>query len=117
MTLKVIQSGITLIEDQGRYGFGEIGISRSGAFDQVSFRLANSLLGRQNEPAFEIIQGRFELEASSNAIVAIVGNAKAIVDSNLVSVNTSFQILAKQRLVIEPRFFSNLFSSCWNTNH
>jgi len=102
MTLKIIRSGITLIEDQGRYGFGEIGISHSGAFDQVSFRLANLLLGRQNEPAFEIIQGRFELETSSDAIVAIVGNAKAIVDSNLVSVNTSFQILAKQRLVIEP---------------
>ncbi|NBY43356.1 MAG: hypothetical protein EBQ61_00980 [Micrococcales bacterium] len=93
---------MTLIEDQGRYGFREMGISRSGAFDQVSFRLANLLLGTKNEPAFEIIQGRFELETSSNAVVAIVGNAKVYVDSNIVSVNTSFQLLAKQRLLIEP---------------
>jgi len=102
MTLRVIQSGITLIQDHGRPGLSDIGVSSSGAFDSVSYLLANSLLGKSGAPAFEILQGKLEFEVASTTCVSVVGNAAVFIGGNRIASNTSFQLLAGQQLLIEP---------------
>lgn len=102
MSIRVIQSGLTLFQDQGRKGLTGIGVSNSGAFDPVSYRLANLLLGLENSPACEIVQGVFEIETTKNVVVSIVGHASSHVDNIPVSINTSFQLLENQRLKVEP---------------
>ena len=56
MSLKIIQPGLlTTLQDNGRYGYQKIGVITSGAMDVYSLRLANILVGNdENEAALEI---------------------------------------------------------------
>ncbi|WP_025739612.1 5-oxoprolinase subunit C family protein [Aquimarina pacifica] len=50
--VKILTSGVlATLQDQGRFGFGQYGVPQSGAMDQVAYRLANHLLGNQNNEA------------------------------------------------------------------
>ncbi|MFD2565648.1 5-oxoprolinase subunit C family protein [Aquimarina rubra] len=50
--VEIISPGLyTSIQDQGRFGFSKYGIPRSGAMDQDSFFLANSILGNNHDCA------------------------------------------------------------------
>jgi len=72
---KVVNAGIlTTIQDLGRFGYMDIGITQSGAMDEEAFLWANRLL--QNNPntnMLEITYGNFELQSFGNTIFCITG--------------------------------------------
>ena len=56
MTIRVAKPGFfTTVQDLGRYGYAHLGISPAGAADALSFRIANLLVGNdENAPALEM---------------------------------------------------------------
>jgi len=61
-------------QDLGRYGYEDIGITNSGASDEISYLIANSLLGNpSNCSTLEITLGNLKLRALNSATVAISG--------------------------------------------
>jgi allophanate hydrolase subunit 2 len=52
MTIRVAKPGFfTTVQDLGRYGYAHLGISPAGAADPLSFRIANLLVGNdENVP-------------------------------------------------------------------
>lgn len=75
-SIRVIHSGFqTTIQDLGRYGFADQGVSASGAADALALRAGNLLVGNaENAPALEmtLVGGAFEFE--SEAVVAFTGS-------------------------------------------
>lgn len=62
------------IQDLGRPGLGELGVSPSGACDRGSLRLANRLLGNsEGAAAIEATMGGLEVRAGSAVLVAVTG--------------------------------------------
>ena len=74
--MKVIKPGFqSTIQDSGRFGFSDLGISISGAADAVSLRIGNLLLGNdQNSPALEMTLVGGEFFFDSDTIIAITGS-------------------------------------------
>lgn len=65
----------TTVQDLGRVGFADVGLTPSGALDRIALSLANALVGNShNEPALEILHAgpRFVVQADSMRM-AIVG--------------------------------------------
>ena len=58
--LKIIRAGMyTTVQDGGRHGFRQSGISHCGALDMPALRIANLLVGNDaNAPALEITLGQ-----------------------------------------------------------
>ena len=51
-TLKILSPGImTTVQDLGRYGYGRFGVAPSGALDSFSLRIANLLVGNNEDHA------------------------------------------------------------------
>ena len=73
--MRVIDPGmLTLIEDGGRYGYGNIGITQSGPADRYSAAWANRLLGNQPDAAvLEITMGGAVFEALGTIRIALTG--------------------------------------------
>ncbi|MCF6096936.1 biotin-dependent carboxyltransferase family protein [Thermovorax subterraneus] len=74
-TFRVLQPGLlTTIQDLGRYGYESQGVPTSGAMDEFAFRVANILLGNEeNAPALEITVLGPTLEVLEDVAVAITG--------------------------------------------
>ncbi len=74
--MKVIKPGFqSTIQDLGRFGFSNLGISISGAADAVSLRIGNLLIGNdQNSPALEMTLVGGEFIFDSDTIIAITGS-------------------------------------------
>ncbi len=65
---------LTTVQDRGRFGYQELGISCSGAMDEISFRLANRLVGNDdNEPALEITAVGPTMKVLTSALIAVTG--------------------------------------------
>ena len=77
MTIRVVEPGLsTTVQDLGRYGYAHLGISPAGAADALSFRIANLLVGNEeNAPALEMTLLGAALEFEENAVVALTGAA------------------------------------------
>lgn len=73
--LEVRDSGIfATMQDLGRPGHANIGVTRSGAVDRTALRRANALVGNPEGAAcIEFIGGSFRLAARSDQIVAVTG--------------------------------------------
>ena len=73
--LEIVDPGLqTLLQDLGRPGLGDLGVSASGAADKASARQANRVVGNDSELAvLENVLGELELKAFGNVIVAITG--------------------------------------------
>jgi len=73
--LEVLNPGLmSLVENRGRFGFGDLGITQSGAADRYSAALANRLLRNAPEaPVLEIAQGGVELLAHVETEIALTG--------------------------------------------
>ena len=85
--LKVINPGMySLIQDGGRQGFHNIGITSGGPFDRYSFGWANKLCNNLDSAAcLEILVGGLVLESSISTQIAVTGadvpikiNAKSV---------------------------------------
>lgn len=70
----VTPGALSSIQDRGRYGYQELGISASGAMDELAFRLANRIVGNDdNAPALEITMIGPRLEVVRETLVAVTG--------------------------------------------
>ena len=82
MTIRVVKPGFfTTVQDRGRYGYAHLGISPAGAADALSLRIANLLVGNdENAPALEMTLLGATLEFDGPAAIAI-GGARVRVQS------------------------------------
>lgn len=73
--LQVIDSGIlTTIQDAGRVGYQQFGVTRGGAMDVRALRAANVLAGNDDADAcVEIVSSGFAVRALEKCIVAVAG--------------------------------------------
>ncbi|WP_034806245.1 5-oxoprolinase subunit B/C family protein [Intrasporangium oryzae] len=85
--LEVLATGpLTLIEDLGRPGLGDVGVGRSGVADRAAYALGARLVGQDAGPAaLEVTLGGLALRAHGDALVALTGAAcPATVDGRAV---------------------------------
>ncbi|MFC7395368.1 biotin-dependent carboxyltransferase family protein [Scopulibacillus cellulosilyticus] len=75
MSFRVIKPGLlTSVQDLGRKGFQQHGVIVSGAMDAYSFRIANLLVGNNdNEAALEITLTGPTLKIEKDCLIAITG--------------------------------------------
>lgn len=75
MTIRVAKPGFsTTIQDLGRYGYAHLGVSPAGAADPLSFRIANLLVGNdENAPALEMTLLGATLQFEESAVIALTG--------------------------------------------
>ncbi|NIH81482.1 5-oxoprolinase subunit C family protein [Amycolatopsis viridis] len=73
--LEVVHSGLlSTVQDLGRPGYAEIGVTESGAADRASLRLANRLVGNSDgAAAIEVTFGGFAARASADITIAVTG--------------------------------------------
>ncbi|HWJ77902.1 MAG TPA: biotin-dependent carboxyltransferase family protein [Niallia sp.] len=73
--IKVIKPGLhTTVQDLGRYGFQQLGISPSGAMDDYAHRLVNILVGnRENAATLEMTLTGAKLLFKTDSLIAIGG--------------------------------------------
>lgn len=73
--LEVIKSGIfTLVQDSGRYGYMDMGITQSGVMDQYSYDWLNKLLENdKNTNCIEIVFGNIKLLCHCDTFMAVTG--------------------------------------------
>jgi KipI family sensor histidine kinase inhibitor len=79
-TLTVLRSGPQcLVQDLGRAGHADMGVSRSGAADRGALRVANRAAGNPEGAAvLEILLGGAELEAGAALTIALAGAPVAV---------------------------------------
>jgi antagonist of KipI len=95
MTIRVVKPGFfTTVQDLGRYGYAHLGISPAGAADPLSFRIANLLVGNdENVPALEMTLLGATLEFEESAIVALTGaSCECKAGFAPVAINTAFDL-------------------------
>lgn len=64
----------TTIQDLGREGYADIGVTGSGALDRAALRRANRLVGNASgDAALETVLGGLELEAIQDQVLAVTG--------------------------------------------
>src|SRR5271165_2261155 len=97
MTIRLAKPGFfTTVQDLGRYGYAHLGISPGGAADPLSFRIANLLVGNEeNAPALEMTLLGATLEFEESAIVAITGSScECKTGLGQMPANTAFELPA-----------------------
>ncbi|MCM3568192.1 biotin-dependent carboxyltransferase family protein [Neobacillus mesonae] len=102
--LKVIKPGLqTTVQDLGRHGYQQYGISPSGAMDSFSMQIANILVG--NAVGEAVLEASFigpELEALTDIVIAVCGGFSPKVDGRKVPMWKSFLLKKGQKLQIGP---------------
>lgn len=73
--LRVVEPGVlTTVQDAGRPGLAHLGVPRSGWLDPHAARLANRLVGNdEDEPVLENVLGGLELTCDSAMTIAVTG--------------------------------------------
>jgi len=83
LSIKILNPGFqTTIQDLGRNGYSHYGVSSSGAADDLSFRLANLIVGnKENLAAIEMTLVGGEYKFNSDANISLTGSKfDAIID-------------------------------------
>jgi biotin-dependent carboxylase-like uncharacterized protein len=87
-TLTVLQPGLsTTLQDHGRGGYDDRGVPPSGALDELSFAIANGLVG--NPPGtgaleFTLLGGLFQA-GEGGCVVALTGDLQVFIDEQPVA--------------------------------
>ncbi|GAB3186912.1 5-oxoprolinase subunit B/C family protein [Nesterenkonia suensis] len=73
--LEVLDPGLqTLLQDLGREGLSDLGVSRAGAADEAAMRQGNRLVGTAAEaPVLEVLHGGLRLRAAQSLVLAVTG--------------------------------------------
>lgn len=73
--LKVIKAGLfTTIQDKGRYGYANKGITQSGVMDEISYNYLNKLLqNKEDTNSLEIAFGNIELYSDVETYICVTG--------------------------------------------
>ena len=101
MPIKVISPGLaTSVQDLGRPGYYHLGIPLSGGMDRYALRVANLLVGNdENAAVLEAVFMGPELEFSEDAVVAITGGELPTkIDGTICETWSSFSVKAGQIL-------------------
>ena len=88
MSIAVLKAGFQdLIQDMGRFGNTHMGISPSGAADNIAFRIGNLLLDNDiNAPGIEITLFGGSYYFNKNAIVVLSGSEfTSTIDGKIIS--------------------------------
>ena len=99
--IKVINAGLmTTVQDNGRWGYQAFGMPVAGAMDRLAFKVANLLLGNdENEAALEFTMMGGEYEFTGAALVAITGADMSVtLDGQPVENWSSFEVSAGSKL-------------------
>ncbi len=80
MTMLVKQPGLlSLLQDSGRFGAHQIGLTNGGPLDQQAYAWANRLLGNQpNACAIEVSFGGLQLQTQVDTYIAVTGAPMAL---------------------------------------
>ncbi len=92
---KIAKAGLmTTVQDLGRYGYQQYGVSVSGAMDQVAAKLANILVGNdENEGLLEATMIGPEMEFLQPTAIAITGgDLQAHINNKPISLNKSIAV-------------------------
>src|SRR2546423_10575066 len=75
MNVTVVRAGfLTTVQDLGRTGFHQFGVSRSGALDPFGLRVANLLVGNdESDAGIEVSFGGLRLRFNDQRIIAWCG--------------------------------------------
>lgn len=98
---EVLATGpLTLFCDDGRPGFANVGVSRSGAADRAAYQLGQRLLGQgYHAAALEVTFGGLVLRAAALAWIALTGAAAdATLDGRPVGQGAAFVVAPGQEL-------------------
>lgn len=90
MSMKVIHPGLsTAVQDLGRYGFQQHGVTAGGAMDSLATKTANVLVGNdEDEAVLEIVMKGPKLLCRENMLVAICGaDMSPTIDGKPISLN------------------------------
>ncbi|MDF3057767.1 MAG: urea carboxylase [Rariglobus sp.] len=103
-TIEVLEGGTqTTVQDYpGRIGYWDVGVPPSGPMDNLSFRLANRLVGNPDTAAaLEITVNGPTLRFNTAAVVALTGaHMPATLDRRPVAFHRAFRVRAGQTLRI-----------------
>ncbi|MDO5670654.1 MAG: carboxyltransferase domain-containing protein [Corynebacterium sp.] len=101
--LRVDDPGLlTLIEDLGRPGHGNLGVTESGACDRAAARAANAAVGNPSTAAVLENIGGITLTALVDTVVAVTGaQAEVTVAGRPVELGASALISAGEQLAVE----------------
>ena len=103
----------SLIQDLGRPGFGNLGVSAAGSADTGAASQANRLVGNASSSALiENLMGSITLQATGDQVLAVSGAEAEIVvvpveddefhEERLVPMNTPFALLDGETLTLTP---------------
>lgn len=101
MTAQVARAGLqTTVQDLGRYGLQRFGVPVSGAMDRLSLRVANRLVGNDdNDAALEITLVGPVLQFDSDTLIALCGgDLGALVNDKPLPMNRPAWIARGSRL-------------------
>ena len=105
MTVKILRAGfLTSVQDTGRIGFREFGVSLGGALDSHALRVANLLVGNnESEAGLEITLGGLRIRFDDERIVAWCGGEFDVrVGSTSLPAGHATFISADEELVFNP---------------
>jgi antagonist of KipI len=72
--MRILKTGISTIQDQGRFGHRNQGIPTSGCMDSLASRIGNLLVGNEDSAAcLEISNGAFSASFGRTSLVALTG--------------------------------------------
>ncbi|MFJ6415832.1 carboxyltransferase domain-containing protein [Paeniglutamicibacter sp. NPDC091659] len=113
-TLLVVDQGLqSLIQDLGRPGFGNLGVSAAGSADTGAASQANRLVGNKSSSALiENLMGSITLQAAGDQVLAVSGAEAEIMvvpveddefhEERLVPMNTPFALLDGEIVTLTP---------------
>ena len=103
----VERTGLTTVQDLGRFGFTDVGVPVSGAWHRARHRLAVALVHGDTEdahpphPTLEILNAGLSLAIHEPQVVAVVGSAEVRIDGSDVATGVALQVAANSVLDIE----------------
>src|SRR5699024_1794138 len=103
MTFKVLNPGMfTTVQDAGRYSYQTLGFSPSGVLDYRAHKLANRLLGNEDNAAvLEMTLHGAELLAQKDVVISTSGaEAPVTIDDRLYTHGTAIKVIKGETLKI-----------------
>jgi len=102
--IEITNAGLTLLQDNGRENYSNIGVPISGAWDRERYAQASMLIS--GDPyscpsVFELLAGTFSFRTTKKITLAIVGAAKISIGSTSGAIGTVFTLEAGQEITIQ----------------
>ncbi len=105
MSIRIVEStGLTLLQDSGRFGMSALGVGPSGVFDRRAFQQANLLLGNdENAAVIEHCGGTLKLTATRDHAITITGALGPLaIDAQPIEAGRVVQLAQGSTLTIKP---------------